>query len=194
MDSGRYAVRYWRQLADRDQVPGYIAVAALASFATPEALQMSLSGLQVKGGWVLSKLPGGRILGRYVMADGASQYMGAVNDLASFVYERDSDFYYVDDWLGMGYRNAGDFYFGDEKYGDGARFVMSLWAAGKPFSFKSPGVRGQTLLTLSLCTTVLSVRLHCLRLLFFLYISSGVLRKRSLKAGQLFRIYMACTS
>ena len=99
---------------------------------------MSLSGLQVKGGWVLAKIPGGKVLGGYVMADGVSQYMGAVNDIASFVYERDSDFYYVDDWVGVAYRNAGEFYFGDEGYGDGARFFMTLSTATASAAFKFP--------------------------------------------------------
>lgn len=76
-------------------------------------------------GWMLSKLPGGAIAGRYLMVDGASTYLGAMCNV-SRVFHGAAVQCVADDFLGEAYRSAAEFYTGDRFHGDLARATLSV--------------------------------------------------------------------
>lgn len=81
--------------------------------------------VSVYSGWMLSKLPGGAIAGRYLMVDGASTYLGAMCNV-SRVFHGAAVQCVADDFLGEAYRSAAEFYTGDRFNGDLARATLSV--------------------------------------------------------------------
>lgn len=92
-----------------------------------EASYMILGELSVYSGWVLSKVPGGAIAGRYMMVDGASTYLGAMCNVSK-IFHGPAVQCVADDYVGEAYRSASEFYTGDESYGDMVRATVSIGA------------------------------------------------------------------
>lgn len=88
---------------------------------------MLLGEASVYSGWMLSKLPGGAIAGRYLMVDGASTYLGAMCNV-SRTFHGPAVQCVADDFVGEAYRSAAEFYTGDKSHGDIARASVSIAA------------------------------------------------------------------
>lgn len=117
------------------------ALSGVVLVTTPEFLTWQNAGnifiagasyAQIKSGVILARF--NSVLATYLITDGASSWMGAVESMSKSVHGENPNLGFIHDYVGEGYGIAGETYLGDERWGHIARSGLNLYAAWRSWS------------------------------------------------------------
>lgn len=136
-DESNFAKYFWNRMVDGTVRDGLFGAVYNGKAFSKGLLATELGFLNSRAGWAASKLPGGKLIGSYMMADGASGMAGGVCEMSKAMYGPQTSCGVLDDHLGKAYENAGKLYFGDENYGKLARGVMGMGTTASSYFLRT---------------------------------------------------------